>query len=62
MNSHHLLIQKSVYDPEYLDGYDGIQWEWTTQRKTAWRLRRDEAEKKLKLMEKEFPKAVIVEV
>jgi len=62
MNSHHLLIQKSVYDPEYLDGYDGTNWEWTMNRKTAWRLRRDEADKKLKLVLKDFPHAVIVEV
>lgn len=56
------LIQKTPVDKVWLDGYGGgIDWEWTRDRKAAWRLRKDEAERKLALVKNVFPEAMIVE-
>lgn len=56
------LIQQSPQKQLWLDGYGGgIDWEWTAERKTAWRLRKEEAERKLALIRKHFPEAVLVE-
>lgn len=56
------LIQQSATKYWWLDGYGGgIDWEWTAERKTAWRLRKEEAERKLALIRKHFPNAVLVE-
>ena len=56
------LIQKDEAKAEWLDGYGGgIDWEWTTDRRTAWRLRKEEGERKLLIIRKHFPNAVLVE-
>lgn len=57
------LIQKSPDVLEYLDGYNGgTDWEWTTDRKTAWRLRKGEAERKAELIKLVFPDVIVIEV
>ena len=56
------LIQQSPQKQSWLDGYGGgIDWEWTADRKTAWRLRKEEAERKLKLVRNQFPDAILIE-
>ena len=56
------LIQKDPAKSEWLDGYGGgIDWEWTADRKTAWPLRKEEAERKLRVICKHFPNAVLIE-
>lgn len=56
------LIQQSPQKQLWLDGYGGgIDWEWTAERKTAWPLRKEDAERKLALIRKHFPEAVLVE-
>ena len=56
------LIQESATKQSWLDGYGGgIDWEWTADRKTAWRLRKEEAERKLTMVRKQFPNALLIE-
>ena len=56
------LIQKAPDEFIWLDGYGGgVDWEWNQVRASSWRLRAEEAHKKLKLLQAHFPNAFIVE-
>jgi len=56
------LIQQSSMHLLWLDGYGGgIDWEWTADRKTAWRLWKVEADHRLKLVRNQFPDAILIE-
>lgn len=61
------LIRKSPQEFLWLDGFDGDTWEWTSVKVSSWRLRFDECQKKLELINKRrildgLPLALMVEI
>lgn len=44
----------------YADGFDGEQYEWIQDKKTAWRMRREDAERRLQLIWETDPDAMII--
>lgn len=54
------LIQISRDEDLWLDGWNGCQeWEWTSRRDQAWRMRADEARRRLMVVRNSFPLAFI---
>jgi hypothetical protein len=60
MNSK-FLIQLSLDEEFYLDSFDGSNYEFTPNRKTAWHMDLNEAERKIKHVHTIFPDAIISE-
>ena len=50
-----------IYSPTFgfLDGYDGDTYEWTPHKREAWRLREEEALRRLPVVLNQAPDAVI---
>lgn len=56
------LIQMSIDQEFYLDGYNGgSEWEFTPDRDRAWPMTLNEAERKLAQLKEIFPDALISE-
>lgn len=54
------LIAKSFDSKEFLDGFDGENYEWTLDRKSAWSFDDTEAETRLAYVRMKEPLACIV--
>ncbi|UOF78064.1 hypothetical protein [Caudoviricetes sp.] len=55
-----LIIQKSDDEPLYLDGFDGREYEWTTDKKSAWTFKPLAGETKLFKLRELFPDAKLI--
>jgi hypothetical protein len=54
------LIQTHPSRQEFVYGHDGEQFEFTTDRRTAWRMTKEQAERRLeKIKRKEKPLSII---
>lgn len=61
MKEQRYLIQTHPSRQEFVDGHDGAQFEFTTDRKTGWRMSKEQAERRLvKLKANQKPLAIIV--
>jgi hypothetical protein len=52
MKEQKYLVQSNK---QYLDGYDGENYEWTNDRKKAWRLSHDDAARKCLFLQRKQP-------
>ena len=56
-----VIIQMSQDEPFYLDGTDGETWEWTAERKKAWRMEDVQADRIRIKLKDIAPNAVLLE-
>lgn len=55
----YLIYRDTILGRRYIDAFDGQQYFWTNDRKTAWRLPDGQAQRRLEQVRKQYPGAQI---